>query len=143
MQTVVLISCGKTKKNLQCKAENMYISNRFQLAKEYSTRISSNWFIISAKYGLLEPEREIKPYDVWLGNFSNVEKQAWCDKVKKSLHGFSRKTKFVILLNDLYAQVLIQLILETGHEFSWPIRNMESDEVENYFMNRLNEVDFG
>ena len=68
-RTVALISCGRSKKATKAAAAELYTSRRFQLSKQFASRLGLTCFIVSAKHGLLAPTEAIAPYDVNLESF--------------------------------------------------------------------------
>jgi len=44
-----------------------------------------DWYILSAKHGLLDPNETIDPYDVALKNLSRAERRSWSHDVVESL----------------------------------------------------------
>lgn len=70
---VTLIQCTKSKREEQAKARDLYDeSDYFVKMREYAKARGVTWGILSAKYGLVYPDREIKPYD----EFGLSEEQA-------------------------------------------------------------------
>ena len=55
--------CVNAKAPTPRKAKNLYISAWFGKAKTYVECTKQPWFILSAKFGLVEPNRKINPYD--------------------------------------------------------------------------------
>lgn len=108
---IVLISCVKKKKATKDKAKNLYISSLFQKYWKYSQSFHSDKiFILSAKYGLLDPEQIIEPYDESLNNISSRNRKAWADKVLSQMRtaGLNlEKDRFTILAGKNYRQYLI------------------------------------
>jgi len=61
---IVLRSCVKSKRSYRCKAAEMYTSPLFQKTMAYAQRLrAKRIFILSAKYGLLDPDDIIDPYE--------------------------------------------------------------------------------
>ncbi|MGH7990821.1 MAG: DUF6884 domain-containing protein, partial [Limisphaerales bacterium] len=82
MKRIVLISCVKKKLPHKAKAELLYISPLFKGYLRYARSLKPDGiFVLSAKYELLELEREIEPYNSTLKNMSVVQVRAWADKV--------------------------------------------------------------
>ena len=71
-----LVGCGKIKNDHECKAKEMYLGTLFRYASAYCERYDC-WYILSAKYGLLDPETIIAPYDETLVGKTKKEKIRW------------------------------------------------------------------
>ena len=81
-----LVSCTKSKRNCSCKAYEMYSpSNLFKKAYRYATKNYDIVAILSAKYGLLLPNDEIKPYDLTLKTMTKQQRKQWANKVLKQM----------------------------------------------------------
>ena len=110
MSTVVLSSCVSKKLPHKAKARDLYISPLFRMNLKYAQRFSPyKVFILSAKYGLVELDEEIEPYDVTINNMSAGERRAWATKVVFQIqeHCDLAKDHFVILAGQKYRQYLL------------------------------------
>lgn len=107
---IVLISCVSMKKDYPCIAREMYISPLFRGAYAYAKKLNADKiFILSAKYGLLDEEQWIEPYNETLNTKSDCEIRIWADKVYTELQ---RKTnvnadEFVFLAGEKYRKYLV------------------------------------
>jgi len=110
MATIVLISCVSKKLPHKAKARDLYTSPLFRMNLKYAQQFSPQQiFILSAKYGLLQLDEEIEPYDVTLNEMSAPERRRWADKVVSQLqvHCDLEKDHFVILAGKKYRQYLL------------------------------------
>ena len=80
---IAFISCVKTKQNFPCKAREMYISPLFKKTLAFAEKHADRVFILSAKYGLLQLEDKIAPYEKTLKNATEHEKKRWAYLVYK------------------------------------------------------------
>ena len=108
MNTVVLISCTKSKRKVKsCAARLMYdTSDLFRKSLAYAEVISEDIFVISAKYGLVPLNQVIEYYDETLKGKRKAEKDAWGKKVATQISEVFdvKNTEFVILSGrDYYA----------------------------------------
>lgn len=80
---IIFISCVKNKMDYPCVARDMYISDLFKKSLSYSELMteSSNIYILSAKYGLLELNQQIEPYELTLNKMNKKQRKEWADKV--------------------------------------------------------------
>ena len=67
------------------------------------------FFILSAKYGLLELNKEIEPYNETLNNKKKNEIEEWAKKVYEKLsENFDiNNTNFIFLAGDKYRKYLL------------------------------------
>ena len=108
MKTVVLISCTKSKRQVNsCTARLMYdTSDLFRKSLAYAEVISKDIFVISAKYGLVPLNQVINHYDETLKGKRKAEKDAWGRRVAEQISELFdvKNTEFVILSGrDYYA----------------------------------------
>ena len=83
---VVLIPCASKKLKQKSKAKDLYISPLFKLSLNYAKSLNPDKiFILSAKYGLLDLEQEISPYDLTLNFMPEKEIKIWAEKVIEQL----------------------------------------------------------
>ena len=96
----VFLSCVKTKRNVTCKAEDMYISDLFKKSLAYAKSLKAEKiYILSAKYGLLELNEIIKPYNETLVGANEEKCKKWAGMVyqqmKKKGVNFEKETLFL------------------------------------------------
>ena len=107
---IVLISCVAKKNNYPCKANEMYISTLFKSAYQYAKKLNPDKiFILSAKYGLLEENTVIDPYNETLKTKSGNDVRIWADKV---YHELAVKTdvsndQYIFLAGEEYRKHLV------------------------------------
>ena len=59
----IVIGCGSLKGTEPMPAKDLYQGNVFTIARAAAERDGRPWLIISARYGLLDPDTVIEPYD--------------------------------------------------------------------------------
>jgi len=107
---VVLISCVKTKKAGKHKAKDLYDGTWFRYAFRYAQSLRPNKvFILSAKYHLVDQNKEIKKYEKMLKSMSARDTRAWADKVLTDLSQQTdlEKDIFIILAGEKYRKYLV------------------------------------
>ena len=111
-----LITCVKEKQNHSCPAVEMYQGTLFQRLVTIAQKEADRFFILSGKYGLLLPEEIIDPYDVHLGQTSDVYQKKWSAKVieKLQLHTDLLNDHFVLYCSEAYHRLIIPAI--ASHE---------------------------
>jgi len=113
MKRIVLIACVSQKLLKEVRAENLYISPLFKYNLRYAKSLNPDKiFILSAKYGLLNLTKKIKPYDETLKKMSLDAVKKWADKVISDLEKFTdlKKDEFIILAGEKYRKYLIPYI---------------------------------
>lgn len=84
--TVGLVACASQKLPHPAPAPDLYVSQLFRKASAYAELTCDRWFVLSAKHGLLHPDRVIEPYDMRLGSGRrNPQLQQWRGMVQGQL----------------------------------------------------------
>jgi len=128
---VALVGCGDAKRDESFPAKELYSSGYFTLKRQYSEQHCDDWQILSAKYGLLNPEREIDPYDASLSPRSDSyigDKQAeeWGSRTRDELHefltGFTAPGTVVVLAGEDYGSRVESKLEQTEWSVEWRFR---------------------
>ncbi len=107
---IALISCVSKKLTTKAKAKELYISTLFKLNLKFAIKMKSDKiFILSAKYGLLELEDEISPYNQTLNKMNSEERKRWALLVIEKLKNKCslKDDHFIILAGHKYRQYLL------------------------------------
>lgn len=110
---IVLISCVSKKLPRKAKAKELYISPLFKLNLQYAKSLQPDEvFILSAKYGLLDLNDEIEPYNETLNKKSNKKIKLWAEKVIEKLKQEAdlEKDEFIFLAGEKYRKYLLPKI---------------------------------
>lgn len=105
----IFISCVSKKQSFTCKASEMYVSDLFIKSLNYAKTLNGHIRILSAKYGVLELNDLIDPYNLTLNSMKDYERKEWAHKVinqlKEKKIDFTEKTIF--LVGENYRKYLI------------------------------------
>ena len=107
---IALVSCVKSKRSHRCKAGEMYTSSLFQKMMAYAETLNTKRvFILSAKYGLLDPDDMIDPYEQTLKTMKSAERRLWARGVLAALrqHCDLDADHFVLLAGAAYRKDLV------------------------------------
>ncbi len=126
---VYLISCVSQKRKQPCSARDMYVSNWFLKASGYAEASGCRWFILSAEYGLVDPDREIAPYEQTLNTMPVAERRAWAEVVSKQLAvAVPKLSRAVVLAGERYREFLVQYLIDRGATVSVPMLGLRIGE---------------
>ncbi len=124
-RSIILISCVKSKSSRRAKAKDLYDSTLFRAQRAYAERFGDQWFILSAKYGLLDPEREIDPYEETLKGDSTKQKRDWSECVYNELQRHTRPHDIItITAGEDYCRYLEPLLAERGNLVIRPVKGL-------------------
>ena len=118
---VVLISCVKGKLSHSAVAAELYTSTLFTGSLKYARRLNADRiYILSAKYGLLELDQVVEPYEETLKGKPVSVVRSWAYRVITEL---GRRTdlqsdRFVLLAGENYRKHLLKYI----HSFEIPLQ---------------------
>lgn len=110
MAKIILLACASKKLDRKAKAQDIYISQLFRLGMEYAKSLNPDKiFIISAKYGLLELDKEIEPYNLTLNKMKDGEIKIWAENLLEQLKKETSldKDEFIFLAGENYRKYLI------------------------------------
>lgn len=112
--TICLIGCGKLKLERKAKAKDLYIGSLFRAARGFAESCD-DWRILSAKHGLLDPEKVISPYNHRLPG-REYDRESWGIKTASELVSQMEDIKFevIILAGADYAE-FVTAHLERHH----------------------------
>ncbi len=132
MKTVYLVSCAAEKRTAELPAERLYCSDLFEKARAYALRNMSSedqWYILSAKYGLLNPGMIVGPYNETLNNMRKSERMQWAQHVERDLRNLLHPgDRVVFLAGQRYREFLEPALFAFGCHILIPMRGMRIGE---------------
>jgi hypothetical protein len=82
---VGLVACAAQKLDHPAPARDLYISPLFRKAAAYCEKEYDEWYILSARLGLLDPETVVAPYNVTLNTMPRDERLRWGELLQRQL----------------------------------------------------------
>lgn len=135
-QRIALVGCGSAKVELEegetIAAKDLYTSNYFQLKREYAEECCDEWYILSAKHGLLDPDEQIETYDASLSTRSDAyigyaEADNWAvttsDAIKWDASNRDDDIEYVVLAGEDYAEHIEVTLESIEADASFPFRS--------------------
>lgn len=107
---IVLVSCVKRKGALRAKSEDLYESALFRKSLAYARSLAPDAiYVLSAKYHLLDLDREIEPYDETLNAMGIADVKVWADVVLRQLREVAdlKNDSFTFLTSERYRRFLV------------------------------------
>jgi len=125
MTKVCLVACVRTKLPKRAPARELYTSDLFVKAREYATSRFDDWYILSAKYGLLEPGKVISPYECTLNKMPKKARLDWGDRVYESIHAtVKRGSALAFVAGERYREELVTRLAEQGYRIRIPLEGL-------------------
>jgi len=84
IRRTALVGCGDAKHDGLLPAREKYRSTYFGLKGDFAETFCARWWILSAKFGLLDPDRVIDDYDVAITD-DDVDTAQWVEDVRTAL----------------------------------------------------------
>jgi len=95
---IVLVSCVGEKASIPMPAKDLYRSTWFRKARRYAESIGDDWFILSAKHGLLDKDKIIEPYNQTMNDKCKNERMAWGNLVSLQLRDAAPHNARIVVL---------------------------------------------
>lgn len=130
-KTVVLIACSSRKLDRPARARDLYQGTLFRASLDWAaSQPPDEICILSAKYGLVDLEQVIEPYDLTLNNLPLRQVRAWAERVFGQLQRRfdTERDRFVFLAGEKYRRFLVSRLshvdvplagLPIGKQVSW------------------------
>ena len=135
-RTIALVACVSKKNESPMSARDLYISDWFLKASAYADRISDQWFILSAKYGLLDPDDVIDPYDETLNKMPVKARRDWAVRVQDELiPQLNYGDQLVILAGMKYREFLVDPLGASGYQVEIPMEGLRIGEQLSWLSN--------
>jgi hypothetical protein len=136
--SIALVSCGKRKLQQPSPAKDLYTSTRFRAARKFSESFADDWFILSAKHGLISPDEIVAPYDLDLRALNENQKLDWALSVFEELSRRNLlKCNVTLLARGDYSNLLYNHLTGAGASITLPFFDVD-EEVELDYLNRVN-----
>ena len=105
---IAVIGCTSLKKDYKCKVEEMYSkSTLFKYTLMYCKQKNfDNIIVLSAKYGILKLDDEVKPYNHSLSDKSLKERKKWYEEISNYLNSNYKNDEIIFYTSKPYFEGL-------------------------------------
>lgn len=130
MYRIILVGCGKAKVKHAAPAADLYVGPLFTARRAYAKLAADAWYILSAKYGLVPPYMQLRPYDLALSALTAVDLAAWhVDCARGLLDDLRGGVQPVECLVELhagadYADMLAEILTTIGMTVEKPLASL-------------------
>lgn len=123
--SLVLVSCVKSKRGTAAPARDLYTSHWFKKVRNLVESADAPWLVLSALHGLVEPTKVISPYELSLSALGASERRAWASGVRKKLLPIATKyRRILIFAGARYREFLVEPLQEAGLEVVVPMQGL-------------------
>jgi hypothetical protein len=120
-----LVSCVSTKKSRPCPARELYCSDWFLKARAYVEAQGAEWFVLSAKHGLVAPDTVVAPYSARLTAMPASLRKEWAQRVVAALRPRCRSGSDVVFLaGAAYREHLVPTLNGWGCNVNTPMKGL-------------------
>ncbi len=124
-----LVSCVSEKRAAPSPARYLYTSDWFVKAARYASQITDEWYILSAKYGLVHPDQVLEPYNATLKTMGKSARQAWAERIFASLKPrLSPGDTVIFLAGQAYREFLLAQVARLGCKVEIPMEGLRIGE---------------
>lgn len=129
MSAYCLVACASKKGPHPAPARELYDSALFRKSRAYAERVFDGWWILSAKHGLVDPERVLEPYDLTLNTMGIADRRTWAHRVSGQLLQYARPgDELTFLAGARYREFLEGPLREAGVEIKVPLEGLRIGE---------------
>lgn len=135
-RTVALVACASRKQlpegEWQAPAKELYDSQLFRAARKYAERVADDWYILSALYDLVRPDRLLPDYNRKLSEMPKTMRDHWSEIVASKIQAVVPRLSTLIFLagreyrdgviHRLTGRYIIEVPMEgfgIGQQVSW------------------------
>lgn len=127
-----MVGCVSRKQPFPCPAEDLYVSALFAGRRRFVEATCDDWYVLSAKHGLLKRSSIVDPYDVALTGTSRPARRGWAVQVLTQIDlevsGFDRTTFEIHAGADYFAFGIEHGLVERGASVEIPTRGLRQGE---------------
>ncbi len=127
MPSSILVGCVSRKTDYPAPARDLYASDLYRKRRAYAEASGRPWFILSAKYGLVQPDTLLNPYDETLDHKSRSALLQWGEKAISKLEQIVGPLKGHMLeihAGKRYVAGVEAPLLSRGAEIVVPLRGL-------------------
>lgn len=150
-RVLVLVGCGAEKQQGPAIARELYTGPLFRERRGYAERIEQEggrWAIVSAKLGLVNPDRVVAPYDQRLDDLPLLDRLAWAPGVALQLieqlgeelgletEADVRSWTIEIHAGQAYAGPLAAVMAGLGFDVVRPVQGLTQGEQRSFYAER-------
>lgn len=120
-----LVSCVKEKLSTSAPAKDLYTSQLFRKMRRLVEAQGWPWLILSARYGVVEPERVIASYEHTLNTMRVAERRDWAARCLHALEPHLADVKsLIVLAGARYSEFLVPALSDRGIKVHEPMARL-------------------
>lgn len=96
--SVAIIPCTNQKSDHPAPAREVWVGHHFQLVLAHAEMFYDRVFVMSYKYGLIDPDFHIEPYDIDIKNSKAADKLRWWFNLRSDIRLLSSWNPLLVAL---------------------------------------------
>lgn len=122
MATFVMLGCGRAKRSTPHPAIDLYTGSLYTKTLAHARRLGGPQWILSALYGVLEPDAVIEPYERTLDRAH--DRRTWTTEVLEAMRMRTQPGDRVVVLAGAHYVEWCDALRRTGVDVDVPMRGM-------------------
>jgi hypothetical protein len=136
---VVACSKSKIKESGKHKAKDLYTGGIFKKSMNYADEICDKTVILSAKHGVISPDKRISKYDFQMKDIPYDKKYKWKEQRVEELLKLSKKGDTVVFLTPHgYKRGIISRLKKRKTE--WPLKYLRQGQQLRWLTKQLEKI---
>ena len=136
----VLLGCVSQKHGRPMAAKDLYRSELFRRRRLYAEASGVPWWIVSAEYGLVDPDQKIAPYDTRIARLQPSDRQRLAESVASDLEreiGPLTGKRLEVHAGEEYVQAVGPALRRRGAQLTRPLLGLRIGEQLAWYGKRL------
>jgi hypothetical protein len=127
--SIILISCVKSKLPHKAAARDLYTSALFTRARGIADQSGCRWYVLSSLYGLLKPQDVVETYDYTLNTIDIGTRRQWAQRVFNALAiSEPNLRKVTMFAGTRYREFLVPKLAGIGVDVHVPMEHLRQGE---------------
>lgn len=122
---LTLVSCCGPKLDRIASARELYRSPMFQKSARWAELKGDDWFVLSARHGLIRPEDMLEPYDQTLKTMTKAQRDTWARHVAAQLWSWATDRNVTSLHVTLLAGAAYAAWIPLAHDLARVVQPLQ------------------
>jgi hypothetical protein len=142
-----IVGCGASKLDREAPARELYTGSLFVAARRHVEALGAPWLVLSAKYGVVDPDHVLRPYEQKLakrgedlGCWARASASGavyltarWIDRERGIPDPAPNPRRFVFLCGVEYAVPVARVLESQGYRTEQPLTGLQLGERLRWF----------
>ncbi|WP_332899912.1 DUF6884 domain-containing protein [Haladaptatus sp. CMSO5] len=135
MASIGIVQGGIEQRGGARAVRTQYAGATFESRRAYAEETCDAWVVVSPKYDIVSPEREIESYDLTHEAFGPFEEMQWVKRLQQQLRAVlfddeSPEYSRVVVLTDDYCKAALEPVYRQAENAGVTVVQPDSDAIE-------------